>query len=233
MSSYSQLCSQEWGNKNSEHLDERRQQPARRWREQWSDEGKSIPTEKREEAEGGFTNTSRSKSPRFTIRKATKDDCGDILRLIKELATYENMSNAVKITEKELLENGFGGEPCYYCLIAEVPKENLCDAESNKAVGFAMYYFTYDPWIGRALHLEEFFVMEQYRGLGIGSKILKRVSQEAIDQHCKCMNFLVLSWNTPSVEYYKRRGALDLSEKEGWHVFHFNSDTLTRIATET
>ncbi|XP_031747177.1 spermidine/spermine N(1)-acetyltransferase-like protein 1 isoform X2 [Xenopus tropicalis] len=177
MSSYSQLCSQEWGNKNSEHLDERRQQPARRWREQWSDEGKSIPTEKREEAEGGFTNTSRSKSPRFTIRKATKDDCGDILRLIKELATYENMSNAVKITEKELLENGFGGEPCYYCLIAEVPKENLCDAESNKAVGFAMYYFTYDPWIGRALHLEEFFVMEQYRGLGIGSKILKRVSQ--------------------------------------------------------
>ncbi|KAH0630969.1 hypothetical protein JD844_004397 [Phrynosoma platyrhinos] len=161
----------------------------------------------------------------FRVRPAEPRDCPDILRLIKELAAYENMPNAVKITETD----------------ADV-------------VGFAMYYFTYDPWIGKLLYLEDFYVMDEFRGWGIGTELLKRLSQArssqklsrdmsqsfkntlpfekiAIDTNCSCMHFLVVVWNKPSIEYYMRRGASDLSTEEGWHLFRFDKENLIRMAS--
>uniref|UniRef100_A0A673UEP6 Diamine acetyltransferase 1 n=1 Tax=Suricata suricatta TaxID=37032 RepID=A0A673UEP6_SURSU len=140
---------------------------------------------------------------KFVIRPATAADCSDILRLIKELAKYEYMEEQVILTEK-----------------------------GHSVVGFAMYYFTYDPWIGKLLYLEDFFVMSDYRGFGIGSEILKNLSQVAMKCRCSSMHFLVAEWNEPSINFYKRRGASDLSSEEGWRLFKIDKEYLRKMAAE-
>ncbi|XP_020936467.1 spermidine/spermine N(1)-acetyltransferase-like protein 1 isoform X1 [Sus scrofa] len=97
----------------------------------------------------------------FPIRPVEAGDCPEILRLIKELAACENMPDAVKLTAKDLLRDGLGENPLFYCLIAEV--HNHQKLSGKVTVGFAMYYFTYDPWIGKLLYLEDFYVIQAYQ----------------------------------------------------------------------
>uniref|UniRef100_A0A3P8WD48 Diamine acetyltransferase 1 n=1 Tax=Cynoglossus semilaevis TaxID=244447 RepID=A0A3P8WD48_CYNSE len=122
----------------------------------------------------------------------------------------------------ELLEDGFGETPCYHCVIAEV--------NDVQVVGFAMYYLTYDPWVGKQLYLEEFYVMAEYRGLGIGSEVLRYLSDLAMKLRCTGIMFVVAENNEPSMQFYKRRGAEDLSEGEGWRLFRFDKDSLVKMA---
>uniref|UniRef100_A0A5F9DHG6 N-acetyltransferase domain-containing protein n=1 Tax=Oryctolagus cuniculus TaxID=9986 RepID=A0A5F9DHG6_RABIT len=99
------------------------------------------------------------------IREAKEGDCGDILRLIRELAEYEKLSDQVKITEEVLRADGFGENPFYHCLVAEILPEPG-EPQGPFVVGYGLYYYIYSTWKGRNVYLEDIYVMPEYRGTG-------------------------------------------------------------------
>ena len=154
-----------------------------------------------------------------TIRPATRADIPQILAFIRALAAYEREPDAVKATEAGLERDGFGTNPFYSCLIAE---------HDGRAAGFALYFFNYSTWLGRpGLYLEDLFVEPEFRGLGIGKTLLERVAAFAVEKCCSRLQWEVLDWNTPAIEFYRAMGAEFLDE---WRNVRVDGEALRRLA---
>ncbi|MCJ8748326.1 hypothetical protein PDJAM_G00163660 [Pangasius djambal] len=168
---------------------------------------------------------------KFRIRAAREEDCRDIQRMIMELAVYEKLADQVKISHEELQRDGFGPNPFYQCLIAEVPEELKSD-EGHTTVGYALYFYTYSTWKGRSIYMEDLYVMPEFRGKGVGKALMASVAQVCVERQCVRLQFSVLDWNKLSLDFYMSKGAEDLTMEEGWHVLRFHGAALEKLAHE-
>ncbi len=150
----------------------------------------------------------------FTIRKAKKEDAKSILELIQHLADFEKEPEAVVLTVQEIKQDGFGQQPLFQTLIAEVDK---------KVVGMALYYYRYSTWKGKTIHLEDLIVFESYRKQNIGRALYDRVLQQAYKEKVRRVEWNVLDWNTPARDFYINTGAQIL---KGWEVVQMDEERL-------
>jgi GNAT superfamily N-acetyltransferase len=153
------------------------------------------------------------------IRPATRADIPQILTYIRALAAYERAPDAVTATEEGLERDGFGPNPIYFCLMAE---------HDGKAAGFAFFFYNYSTWLGRpGIYLEDLFVEPELRGLGIGKALLERVAVIAVEKGCQRLEWAVLDWNTPAIEFYREMGAEFMDE---WRNVRVSGEALKGLA---
>ena len=155
----------------------------------------------------------------FHIRPARVDDVSVILQLIRDLATYERAPDEVTATEEQLVDVLFGERPAAEVLLA---------FEAESAVGFAVYFYNFSTWLGRAgLYLEDLFVKPEKRGKGYGRALLVELAKIARDRGCGRMEWAVLNWNEPAIKFYQTLGARPMNE---WTVFRLTRDEIAKLA---
>ncbi len=133
------------------------------------------------------------------IRKGEEKDMVAVHALICELAVYEKQPKAVEVTIDQLVEDGFGARPAFEVMVAD---------KAGEVIGFALYYIRYSTWKGRCLYLEDFFVNEKYRREGIGAMLFEATIATARKKGAKRMDWQVLNWNVPAINFYKKYNAL-------------------------
>jgi GNAT superfamily N-acetyltransferase len=158
--------------------------------------------------------------PSIIIRAASASDAATVVRLIRALAAYENMLDQVRITEADVLRDGFGARPCFECLLAEI---------GGEPVGLAIHRPSYSTFDGRpGLYVEDLIVSESARGLGIGRLLMARLAAIAQQRGCSRMSLAVLHWN-PARAFY---GRLGFTQVEDWLPYQLSGDALARLAAD-
>ena len=153
------------------------------------------------------------------IRRARPDEAALVLSLVRELAEYEKLLHEVEATEADIAEALFGGNPRLFCEIAEWQSE---------PVGFAVWFFNFSTFSGRSgIFLEDLFVRPSHRGKGIGKALLSHLAKECVANGWSRLQWAVLDWNTPSIEFYKSLGA---EMMDGWTVCRVGGPALTALA---
>ena len=160
-------------------------------------------------------------SYKFEIRPAQRGDVAIILELIRELATYERAPNEVTATEEQLVDVLFGPRPAAEVLLA---------FDEETPVGFAVFFHNFSTWLGQpGLYLEDLFVRPEQRGKGYGRALLVHLAKIAHERGCGRMEWAVLDWNEPAIQFYKKLGALPRDE---WTVFRLTRDGIAKLAKE-
>ena len=153
------------------------------------------------------------------IRRARPDEAALVLSLVRELAEYEKLLHEVEATEADIADALFGGNPRLFCDIAEW---------NGEAAGFAVWFINFSTFSGRSgIYLEDLFVRPALRGKGIGKALLSHLAKECVSNGWSRLQWSVLDWNTPSIEFYKSLGAVLMDE---WTVCKVAGPALTALA---
>jgi GNAT superfamily N-acetyltransferase len=129
------------------------------------------------------------------IREAKATDMDAVFKLINELAVYEHAADQVTNSVENLIEDGFGTNSVFKCIVAEA---------NDTVIGFALYFTSYSTWKGRCLYLEDFLVTETWRRKGVGKLLFDRVYEIAEETKVKRFEWQVLDWNEPAINFYKK-----------------------------
>ena len=149
------------------------------------------------------------------LRMAWEDDVPQILAFIRALAEYEKLSHEVVADEESLLRTLFGRRSYAEVIIAEL---------AGEPVGFALFFHNYSTFLGRpGLYLEDVFVLPEARGKGVGKALLRCLARMAVDRGCGRMEWWVLDWNQPGIDFYRSIGAVPMDE---WTVFRLTGEAL-------
>jgi GNAT superfamily N-acetyltransferase len=153
------------------------------------------------------------------IRIATPADVPTIARLIRDLAAYERLAHKVVLKESDLHCHLFGDRPYAEVLLAE---------DGGSVVGFALFFHNYSTFRARpGIYLEDLFVVPEARGKGFGKELLRHLAMLALDRDCSHIQWSVLNWNEPSINFYKALGAVPMDE---WTVYRITDEALKNLA---
>jgi GNAT superfamily N-acetyltransferase len=155
----------------------------------------------------------------LSIRPATRADLPLIAQFIRDLAAYERLAHEVRFDEAALGERLFGKRPYAEVLIGEI---------DGSPQGFALFFHNFSTFEGKpGVYLEDLFVRPDARGSGLGKALLKRLAQIAVERDCARLEWWVLDWNEPSIQFYKKLGAKPMNE---WTTFRVDGDVLMDLA---
>jgi GNAT superfamily N-acetyltransferase len=153
------------------------------------------------------------------IRPSHIEDAPLILAFIKELAEYERLAHTVVATEESLRQTLFGPRPAAEVLLAEI---------GGEPAGLALFFANYSTFMGRAgIYLEDLYVRPKFRGRGAGKALLRQIAKLAVERGCGRMEWAVLDWNEPSIQFYKSLGAQSLDD---WTTYRLSGDAINKLA---
>ncbi|HVF21384.1 MAG TPA: GNAT family N-acetyltransferase [Mycobacteriales bacterium] len=154
------------------------------------------------------------------IRPAGPGDVAAVVGLVQDLAEYERAAHQVELTADGLHQDLFGDTPRVFAHVAEV---------GGEIVGAAIWFWSYSTWRGRhGVYLEDLYVQPAHRGAGHGKALLAALAAEAVRTGCARVEWSVLDWNTPAIDFYASLGAVPMAE---WTVYRLSGDALTSLAT--
>ena len=156
----------------------------------------------------------------FTLRDATIADVPHVLRLVRGLAEYEKLLHKAVGTEDDFRAALFGLQPRAFAVLAE--------PRGQPPVGMALWFYTFSTFSGRCdMYLEDLFVEPAHRGSGMGLALLRHLARIAVKERCRFIEWKVLDWNQPSIDFYARIGAKPLQD---WHVRQLGGAALSALA---
>jgi len=156
-----------------------------------------------------------------TVRPIRPDDVPAVVGLVRELAEYEKALHEVRLSEEQLTDCLFGDSPALFGHVAE---------DDGAVVGVALWFLNFSTWRGtHGIYLEDLFVQPQHRGKGLGRELLRTLAAVCAERGYSRLEWSVLDWNTPSIDFYEAAGALPM---DGWTVFRLTDDALTDFAAD-
>ena len=156
----------------------------------------------------------------MSVRPVAPVDVAAVVDLVRELAGYEKAPHEARMTEEQLSAALFAESPLLFGHVAE--------ADDGVVVGMALWFLTFSTWRGtHGIHLEDLFVSPAHRGTGLGRELLRTLAQECVDRGFARLEWSVLDWNTPSIEFYRALGAVGMEE---WTTHRVTGEALERLA---